>query len=552
MNISDAGTVTIGAVTGGNGTVVSIDDVTQSITLNGLNQNFQGTQIAFSVLAGNGNGVVGVDNAGAIFWQANGGNTLYSGNGTLAGNRAVALNGNTLTINQGANALLSIDPTAGAEISSLQAYNTTGGDNQALIFAATTNTLAAFQLGASFNGGAEVAAIDILTNTTDATITYTAEEHIFAGNVGIGATPTSNQLFVVNVGAEFFLEVDPTVNAEQVNIKAVNLTGNDNVSHLQVKTSAADAFFLLQADFNNGVDRAQIEGSADNTISTLTYLADTHTFTGAMTLVDLAGNGVGVVAVDNTGLLSWSAGGSGANAALSNLASVAINTSLISDTDNTDDLGSSSISWKDVYSRTVKLDGSTSGTVTIASDALANVALGTNLSGTGTIPFVHHILVRSDETLANSATDQNLFTNTAHDVITVQANTTYDFTAQFDLTHGAVAHSLAFGLTPTTAVVTNISYMSLSHVQPVGGQTATQTMATIKATATTAVNGSGANAQESVFINGWITIGSTGGTLTPQIKFSVDPTGTVLLKTGSMFKIWAVGNDTFTEKGPIA
>lgn len=40
---------------------------------------------------------------------------------------------------------------------------------------------------------------------------------------------------------------------------------------------------------------------------------------------------------------------SSANAALSNLASVAINTALVSDTNNTDDLGSSSIAWKDLY-----------------------------------------------------------------------------------------------------------------------------------------------------------------------------------------------------------
>jgi len=38
-----------------------------------------------------------------------------------------------------------------------------------------------------------------------------------------------------------------------------------------------------------------------------------------------------------------------ATKALDNLASVAINTSLISDADNTDDLGSSSKEWKDLY-----------------------------------------------------------------------------------------------------------------------------------------------------------------------------------------------------------
>jgi len=64
-------------------------------------------------------------------------------------------------------------------------------------------------------------------------------------------------------------------------------------------------------------------------------------------------------------------GGSGANTALSNLAAVAINTSLISDTDNTDDLGSAAISWKDAYLRRILLNGSVSGTVTIQTAAAA-------------------------------------------------------------------------------------------------------------------------------------------------------------------------------------
>ncbi len=42
-------------------------------------------------------------------------------------------------------------------------------------------------------------------------------------------------------------------------------------------------------------------------------------------------------------------GGSGANTALSNLAAVAINTSLISDTDNTDALGSAAVGWSDLF-----------------------------------------------------------------------------------------------------------------------------------------------------------------------------------------------------------
>lgn len=76
---------------------------------------------------------------------------------------------------------------------------------------------------------------------------------------------------------------------------------------------------------------------------------------------------------------------SGANTALSNLAAVAINTSLISDTDNTDDLGSVLIGWKDIYLRTGKFDGSTSGTITVQAIAVAGTNTITLPASTGTV-----------------------------------------------------------------------------------------------------------------------------------------------------------------------
>jgi len=62
-------------------------------------------------------------------------------------------------------------------------------------------------------------------------------------------------------------------------------------------------------------------------------------------LTDAAGNGV----------LSWAAADGGANAVLSNLTagSVAINTSLVSDTDITDDLGTGDVRWKDTWFQTL-------------------------------------------------------------------------------------------------------------------------------------------------------------------------------------------------------
>ncbi len=65
-----------------------------------------------------------------------------------------------------------------------------------------------------------------------------------------------------------------------------------------------------------------------------------------------------------------------ANTALSNLASVAINTSLISDTDSTDNLGSSTVAWANLYTDAIKTTSGTSldidtGTIDLSTQTTA-------------------------------------------------------------------------------------------------------------------------------------------------------------------------------------
>ncbi len=83
--------------------------------------------------------------------------------------------------------------------------------------------------------------------------------------------------------------------------------------------------------------------------------------------------------------------GTGANTALSNLASVAINTSLISDTNNADDLGSAAINWKNIHTRTVKYYGGTSGSVTLQATAVAGANTITIPAATGTMALTSDI-----------------------------------------------------------------------------------------------------------------------------------------------------------------
>lgn len=92
-------------------------------------------------------------------------------------------------------------------------------------------------------------------------------------------------------------------------------------------------------------------------------------------------------------------GGSGANTALSNLASVEVNTSLISDANNTDDLGSTSLAWKDIYSYTHKLKGATSGEGTLQAAAIAGTNTWTLPAVTGTV-----VLREGAETITGAKT----------------------------------------------------------------------------------------------------------------------------------------------------
>jgi len=110
--------------------------------------------------------------------------------------------------------------------------------------------------------------------------------------------------------------------------------------------------------------------------------------------------------------------GGGASAALDNLASVAINTSLISDTDSTDNLGSSSKYWANGYvdkiylNSTATLDGSTAGQINVI----------------GGIDVQRHIAVGWDATLSdlNGIFVNETFNPTAGDVAGIKVSGYYD------------------------------------------------------------------------------------------------------------------------------
>lgn len=106
---------------------------------------------------------------------------------------------------------------------------------------------------------------------------------------------------------------------------------------------------------------------------------------------------------------------SAANTALSNLASVAINTSLISDTDNTDSLGSASVKWKEVFSNLFVLEEGSAPATPAANDIniYADSAHNTRqIDETGQDSFNHRGDYAGYSTYNNDASEKAVYTRT--------------------------------------------------------------------------------------------------------------------------------------------
>jgi hypothetical protein len=101
-------------------------------------------------------------------------------------------------------------------------------------------------------------------------------------------------------------------------------------------------------------------------------------------------------------------GGGGANTALSNLASVAINASLISDTDDTDDLGSSGIRWRNLFlSGFARLGGTATDTFTTPGAAAVPTKVNIPLFNPGA--FGQILAFGMNSSAANTARVLSLF-----------------------------------------------------------------------------------------------------------------------------------------------
>lgn len=183
--LNSFGTYSIGDISGSlNGTKLNIDDAsTQADISSGLGSMLsvsQSTglyQIGDVDAAGNGTKMEIDDPNGVV---------------QFTGNVGIGVAPTVLfQVQSGGNDFLSIDPTAGAEVSILKAYNTTGDDNVAISRLETSNTEASAVLGAGFNNAVKEGTIVITANTTAATLFYSADTHTFAGDAFLHRSGTT-------------------------------------------------------------------------------------------------------------------------------------------------------------------------------------------------------------------------------------------------------------------------------------------------------------------------------------------------------------------------
>ena len=124
-----------------------------------------------------------------------------------------------------------------------------------------------------------------------------------------------------------------------------------------------------------------------------------------------------------TGASGGGGGASGASTALDNLASVAVNTSIISDTNNTDDLGSSSKRWARIYSAAYFHD-------TDEGQDISTIHSGGGILNDLAIESAGGLLMAAASMPSDSAIKENIQATNTFD-ISLLAPKNYQYTAEF-------------------------------------------------------------------------------------------------------------------------
>lgn len=321
----------------------------------------------------------------------------------------------------------------------------------------------------------------------------------------------------------------------------------DNAGFLAMTTE-------VRAPNVRGTTSLQVGGASLGNV-TITTPSGGATYT--LTLPPDDGTADYVLRTDGSGTTTWVSVGStgGATKALDNLASVAINTTLVSDTDNTDDLGTTSIGWRSLYLATSIKSGSTTLATTTELGYLTGVtsAIQTQFSGKASTALSNLASVAINTTLVSD-------TNNTDDLGSSSIRWK-DLYLSATLNNSATSNQIVLGTTrtvtltaPTPATASRtITFPDLSGDYDVVGNIGTQSIAgaktfssaiTCTAAASTAFFAQASNSGGLV----GIFVDNTSNTADSRARLTARVAGTSAGDPFALFQIisgasWAIGPD---------
>ncbi len=200
----------------------------------------------------------------------------------------------------------------------------------------------------------------------DANFTLTDDQVVFLVD-DVTATDSWRIIGTVGGGGGVTFPLTPDINARGNETGTVTVDLSLTTAHYQEMTLTGNITFVFS---NPPADNKEIAFILDMTQDATG--GRTVTWPASVRVDPVVGSGVNartvvvVTTVDNGTnfdalIVTGGTVSTSANKALSNLSGVAINTSLISDTDDTDDLGSSAIRWRDVFTHDVRIGSSGAG-----------------------------------------------------------------------------------------------------------------------------------------------------------------------------------------------
>jgi hypothetical protein len=166
----------------------------------------------------------------------------------------------------------------------------------------------------------------------------------------------------------------------------------------------------------------------------------------------------------------------------------------------------------------------------------------------GYIPTYQSVYLAADFTLQAASGVQACLT-AANDTLTIAAATTYEFEGQYILNTGATTHTTAMAfLLASSATVSSFEYTTILWSAAANTISTSASFTQVSGVASKVLNATSTAVYTTIKFKGVMRT-TLGGTITPQIAFSANPTGTNLMKKGSFIKFTPIGADTVEPIG---